>query len=777
MRKYKDLEIEKRVPLMMGISSLLVLSIVCGLLLRPLRSSALDDAATIAKLSAEAAGGNLAERINGSARVIRAYAGIIAQMTESDAIPVENRRDILLGNLKVLIASEKNLSNVWCIVEPNAIDGLDSLYKDRPCTNDDGVWMPWLIDGQISNASHLVSSELYRVPKSTGREFLSKPYEDILNGKQAKVFSLSIPIMLHGKFIGVIATDFDINEMVELIASYQSSTTGKLISNEGIVMVYKDMSRIGALAEHGNREILNKLPEGRLFTGIYEFEGKMFYKVYDPIKLGEGITPWYYAVDVPVLQIYAKSKTISLYLIMYCLLGVILIGFAGWLLMKPILKGISKVTNLIHDLSRGSINIKIDDNQSRDEIGTMNNKLQELVNGIKDKAVFAEGIGRGNLDADFHELSEDDTLGKSLLDMRQSLQKAEQEHAARATEEKQRNWGTEGLARFAEILRKDNDNMKILSYNIISNMVQYLNINQGGIFVLNESENEAERFLEMQACYAFNRKKFLEKQIRPGEGLVGACFLEGKPIYMTQIPDEYITITSGLGEANPKAVFICPLKVNDTIYGVIELASFQPFEPFELDFVQKVSESIASTIATVQVNVRTLRLLEQTKLQAEEMANTEEELRQNMEEMQSTQEEMRRREDELQNILGKMNEIQAAGEEKEFEMKRIQELLFSSLNIIEFSVDGIITEVTQNLASLFNVDKSFPVGKPMAAFIGEKSYTKTMASLVQGKIVEEVHTVKTGEIALAIRHIFLPICNKQGELMRVLMLAFPENKK
>jgi len=107
-------------------------------------------------------------------------------------------------------------------------------------------------------------------------------------------------------------------------------------------------------------------------------------------------------------------------------------------------------------------------------------------------------------------------------------------------------------------------------------------------------------------------------------------------------------------------------------------------------------------------------------------------------------------------------------------MKMIQDLLFSSLNVIEFSAEGIITDVTQNLASLFNVDKSFPVGKPMSAFIGEESYKKTMASLVQGKIVDEVHTVTTGDITLPVRHTFLPISNKQGELMRVLMLAFVE---
>ena len=175
---------------------------------------------------------------------------------------------------------------------------------------------------------------------------------------------------------------------------------------------------------------------------------------------------------------------------------------------------------------------------------------------------------------------------------------------------------------------------------------------------MNQTEHEEERVLEMKACYAFDRNKFIEKQIRPGEGLVGTCYLEGELIYLTDIPDQYISITSGLGDANPRALLICPLKVNDQKFGVIELASFHPFEPYQLEFVQKVSESIAATISTVNVNIRTNLLLEQTKLQAEEMANTEEELRQNMEEMQATQEEARRREIELQDMLARLQEAQ-----------------------------------------------------------------------------------------------------------------------
>ena len=334
--------------------------------------------------------------------------------------------------------------------------------------------------------------------------------------------------------------------------------------------------------------------------------------------------------------------------------------------LRCVLNPLSKMISSFHSLAKGDVDINLDDKALYDtsEFTDGAKALQSLVDSFRGMVDFATVIGKGNLDATYQLLSDKDALGTALVKMQQSLKETKTQQDMLRAEEEQRNWVTVGLAKFSEIMRRDNNDMEALSYNVISNMVKYLGANQGGVFILNETDNEADRVLEMTACYAFDRKKFLKKQIHPGEGLVGTCFLEGEPIYMTDVPNEYIIITSGLGDANPCALLICPLKVNDRIFGVIELASFKPFEPYQIDFVQKVGESIASTISTVNVNIRTNRLLEQTKLQAEEMANSEEELRQNMEEMQATQEEMRRRESELQEALARMKEIRIVEEEK-----------------------------------------------------------------------------------------------------------------
>jgi len=330
---------------------------------------------------------------------------------------------------------------------------------------------------------------------------------------------------------------------------------------------------------------------------------------------------------------------------------------AGYYIAAKILKRpLNEIINKVESLAKGDLNLNFNEKflKGGSETARIMRRISGLGESFKKIAVFADHVGNGNLNAEYTLLGENDTLGKAMLGMRANLQKAEEEMEKSRRRAELRNWATQGLAKFAEILRKDNDNLETLSYNIILNLVRYLDANQGGIFIMSDDD----RFLEMKACFAFDRRKFADMQIRPGEGLVGGCFWEGQPIYMTDIPQNYINITSGLGDANPKALLLCPLKVNDEVYGVVELASFKNIEPHQIEFVQKVCESIASTIGSVKVNIRTGKLLEQSKIQAEEMANQEEELRQNMEEMQATQEEMYRREAELHETLEKMQEVQ-----------------------------------------------------------------------------------------------------------------------
>ncbi len=271
-------------------------------------------------------------------------------------------------------------------------------------------------------------------------------------------------------------------------------------------------------------------------------------------------------------------------------------------------------------------------------------RLAQQQQAVSTISTFIDAISAGNYEAELSlEQGAEASLGNTLVTMRDKLRIS-------ADEDRKRNWSTSGLAQIGEILRTSTGSTEELFDNILKFVVKYTKSNQGGLFVLNE-ENESDRRLDLVACYAFERKKYITKRIEIGEGLVGQCFLEGERIYLMEVPAEYVSITSGLGGASANALLLVPLRNNDKIFGVLELATFTKYDKHEIELVEKLTESIASTISTVRVSESTRILLEKTQQQAEEMRAQEEEMRQNMEELEATQEEMRRKEKHIQNML------------------------------------------------------------------------------------------------------------------------------
>jgi methyl-accepting chemotaxis protein len=331
------------------------------------------------------------------------------------------------------------------------------------------------------------------------------------------------------------------------------------------------------------------------------------------------------------------------------IMGFILVAGAiviGLLTINSLAIPINHTKNILLSMGKGILP-KEKLTEGNDELGQMAMALNALVKGLTNIFNFSLEIGKGNFNTHFSPLSEDDVLGHSLIDMRDELKKAAEEEAKRKSEDEQRNWSAQGVARFSDILRKSTNDLDELAYSIVSNLVKYTSSNQGGIYIVNDNDRE-HHFIEMKASYAYDRRKFIAKNIEVGEGLIGRCYQEKEKIYLTDIPHDYIKITSGLGEDNPRALLILPLIYNDVIYGLIEIASFNDYPPYVIEFLERIGESIAATISSSKAHIQTALLLEQSQQQAEEMSSQEEEMRQNMEELRATQEQSARREEDLQ---------------------------------------------------------------------------------------------------------------------------------
>ncbi len=383
------------------------------------------------------------------------------------------------------------------------------------------------------------------------------------------------------------------------------------------------------------------------------------------------------ALEGDATEIVDSSRTHTITIV---LSGMILSIIIALLIGNNIANPIEKLRVFIYKMGEGELPEQMLV-ESKDEIGNMTKGLNHLVASLRKTAEFSFEIGRGNFSSKFEPQSSKDVLGNSLIDMRKSLQEAKEEEQKRKIEDQQRTWATEGLALFGEILRQHTGNMEMLAQAIVKNIVKYLNANQSGLFVFNDKDEKAP-YLNLIATYAYSRQRYMQKRIKLGEGLVGMCALEKYTIYMTDVPNEYIEIESGLGNANPNCILIVPLKMENNILGVLEMASFNEFLPHEIELVERITESIATTLSSIKISAQTADLLEQSQKQAVEMHEQEEKMRENIDMMKEKQEEaiMQRKEmrKELQKNVQEKKSLLAELEQKKKDIVQLKKELNAS---------------------------------------------------------------------------------------------------
>jgi len=233
--------------------------------------------------------------------------------------------------------------------------------------------------------------------------------------------------------------------------------------------------------------------------------------------------------------------------------------------------------------------------------------------------------------------------------MRDNLKQAKEDEARRKKEEKIRRWAADGYSMINDLLRQSKD-LQELSYSILSSIIKYVDAAMGAIYVLNDSDKN-DVYYEMITAVAYEREKLMRDKVKPEEGLVGRCAHEKLTIHLREIPENYVSVNSGLGESKPRSLILIPLKINEQVLGVIELVSFNKFEQYQVEFLEKAGETVASDISTTKINQRTEVLLQQSQQQADELAQQEEEMRQNMEEIQATQESLKESQAKTQMIF------------------------------------------------------------------------------------------------------------------------------
>jgi methyl-accepting chemotaxis protein len=444
-------------------------------------------------------------------------------------------------------------------------------------------------------------------------------------------------------------------------------------------------------------KVMEHIAKGEFLSyEVVGLSGSLYYDVYAPIHIGNTGTPWSIGIAVPIDQVMEKANRNFNISLAVGILGLLLLSLVIYFISNSITKPVLQVTDFLTRLSKGQVDNKMQLKiTSGDEIEEMSNALNKSIVGLVEKTDFAKDIGNGNLNTNIHLLSDDDILGKSLIEMRNNLRFAKDEEEKRKIEDEKQKWFNGGLALFSDVLRQNHTNIKDYSYAIIQNLINFLKANQGGLFIIND-EHKDEIYFDLLASYAFNRKKYKTKQVRMGEGLLGTCAQEKATVYLNNLPNDYIQITSGLGGSNPKCLLMVPLKIEENVLGLIEIASFNEIAKHEIEFVEKIGQNIASTLMSVRVNEQTARLLKQSQQQSEELASQEEEMRQNMEELKATQEEAARKTSEMEGVINALN---------------------STSFVVEYDPDGTVISANKAFLNLFGITKEEIIGEHHSAHI------------------------------------------------------------
>lgn len=445
--------------------------------------------------------------------------------------------------------------------------------------------------------------------------------------------------------------------------------------------------------------------------------------------------------------------------------------------------------NTLNKISKGNL-ITIKKLKRRDEIGKINYGLSSLLTYLKKNSDYATRLAMNDLATEFSSENENDTLGNSLLKIKNYLINTKKEEQDRQKENANRQWASQGIAEFNEVIRDHSQKLDDLTQAVVEKIVHYTNSNIGGLYVVND-ESEIEKFLELKAFYAYDRFKYLNRQLKFGETLVGQCFVEKDIIYINDVPEDYLYITSGLGKDKPKSILIVPLIFNEVVHGVLELASLEEFADFKIDFVKRISETIASSISTVKINEKTKKLLDESNEKSKRLELQEIETREKIEQinkqiklLEKKNSELEKEKDQLMEQLAeqqnnsdkKIKEIETS---KEQINNRLYELFFvidKAYPYFELSINDDIIFANELYLKIHNLGQQEVINvkhsKLLARdFVNTGGYKQIWDKIKQMQNIEaSVQYLIEGKVKFY-TETFIPIVDKENKIVKIAVIG------
>ncbi len=575
--------------------------------------------------------------------------------------------------------------------------------------------------------------------------------------------SLALPVFYNNRFVGLEGVDVslkDLKRLIQVVIPFKNSYAF-LVSTNGDIAAHENDSYLGkkitlVYPELKKYNVLDSISAGKKFSvNLHLGESKeLYYFSFTPLVVADPQLPWSLVYVVPISQVLMnvqKRLTTSIVLSIIALLILVIII---WIFIVDVSVKIERANETLRRMSIGQINdsLKLTPH-GKDEIATMYESINQLIDNLNSMVKFSLEIGRGNLDAYYELKSEEDILGKSLIEMKVNLKRAKEEEEKRSQEAEKISWLQNGITEINEILRLHSNDLDELSFEVIKFLVKYLGATQGALYTIEEKDSK--KVVRLKIAYAYDRKKQLEAEFEIGEGLVGRAILEKRVVHIKELPQGYVFVTSGLGGDTPDHLIILPLIFEDEVYGAIELLSFNDFQDYQIEFLEQASYRIASTVYNIMKNIESQKLLEQFRQQSEQIQNREQELSKRMQE-----------------LAEKEREIAA--------FRRRYESIFSAIDAtyahLEYNKDFKLIEVNEYFTTVFGIAKNSLLGKHITEILPEakessKWLERFIEDLSKGLVRHKQTKYTFGSKTLIFDETYIPLFDLEGELDTILCLG------